>query len=763
MKIIFRVISLLSILLSGLIFFNVAQAERFNGVHHRDWQDWSFDYQVGGRLDGLSLTKVKYKGVDILARASLPVMTVFYDNDVCGPYADRLGGDLTPIDWANNDIVVLREFTQSGRQWLEIGVQDTIGNYVIYQSWYLSADGIIDGHIFSKGLQCNIDHIHYPYWRMDFDLAGTENDQLRKFVGSEWQTVSTESDDNVTSANSHRWQVRDTVTGDSVSIEFGSAGWSSVDGTVDPIDSFENNLIFGRRFKSSEDTGWTYGPHSEVPYKDGESIDSEDIVVWYKGYMPHLASEGQDLWHSTGARFIVNLADSGGNEPPTVTNPGNQENQVGNSVSLQIGASGSSTLSYSATGLPSGLSISEDAGLITGTVSTVGEYSSTVTVSDSNGGSANITFTWVVAVADNEPPVVSDPGVQDGIVEESVNLQIEASGSAPLSYNATGLPTGLSINEDTGLIFGTLSTAGEYSSTVTVTDSNSESAQITITWLIILGGEVDPPTVTNPGIQESQVGDSISLQIEASGVSPLSYSATGLPTGLSISESTGLISGTLSAVGEYSSKVAVNDSDSNSGLTEISFTWQVSADSNSPSSISFDFETDQGWVRNAEGADTASSGKWERTNPSLTSYRGLVLQPENAAEGDFALITDGRSGRYAGSFDIDNGVTTMKSPNIDLTNATQVNLSFSYYFSHLGNATRADYFRVRIIGTRTEATVLTKRGSRAAVKADWKTHNVDISEFAGQSVYIVVEAADRRSRSLVEAGVDDISLSISSP
>lgn len=762
MKIIIRVISLLSILLSGLLFFNVAQAERFNGVHHRDWQDWSFDYQVGGRLDGLSLTKVKYKGVDILARASLPVMTVFYDNDVCGPYADRLGGDLTPISWANNDIVVLREFTQSGRQWLEIGIQDTIGNYVIYQSWYLSADGIIDGHIFSKGLQCNIDHIHYPYWRMDFDLAGTENDQLRKFVGSDWQTVSTESDDNVTSANSHRWQVRDTVTGDSVSIEFGSAGWSSVDGTVSPIDSFENNLIFGRRFKSSEDTGWTYGPHSEVPYKDGESIDAEDIVVWYKGYMPHLASEGQNLWHSTGARFIVNLADSGGNEPPTVTNPGNQENQVGNSVSLQIGASGSSTLSYSATGLPSGLSISEDAGLITGTVSTVGDYSSTVTVSDSNGGSANITFTWVVAVADNEPPVVSNPGVQDGIVEESVNLQIEASGSSPLSYSATGLPTGLSINESTGLISGTLSTAGEYSSMVTVTDSNSESAQITITWLIILGGEVDPPTVTSPGNQENQVGDSISLQIEASGVSPLSYSATGLPTGLSISESTGLISGTLSTAGEYSSKVAVNDSDSNSGLTEISFTWLVSDDSNSPSSISFDFETDEGWIRNAAGADTASSGIWGRSNPSLTSYRGVDLQPENAAEGEFALVTDGRSGRYAGSYDIDNGVTSMRSPTIDLTNATQANLSFSYYFAHLGNASRDDDFRIRIVGTGHQSTVLIKRGSRAAVKAEWKTHNVDISEFAGQSVYILLEAADRRSRSLVEAGIDNIVFNLSS-
>ena len=183
MSISIKAFLLFTVLLSGLTFFNASQAARFNGVEHRDWQNWSFDYQVNGRLDGISLTKVKYKGVEILGKASLPVMRVFYDDDICGPYADRLGGDLTPISWANNNLVVLREFTQSGRQWLEVGIQDTIGNYIIYQSWYLSSDGILDGHIFSKGLQCNIDHIHYPYWRMDFDLAGRENDQIRKFVG----------------------------------------------------------------------------------------------------------------------------------------------------------------------------------------------------------------------------------------------------------------------------------------------------------------------------------------------------------------------------------------------------------------------------------------------------------------------------------------------------------------------------------------------------------------------------------------------------
>ncbi len=763
MKITIKTLSLLSILLSGLTFFNVSQAERFNGVHHREWQDWSFDYQVGNRLDGLSLTKVKYKGVDILGRASLPVMRVFYDNNDCGPYADRMGGDLTPISWANNAVVVLREFTQSGRQWLEIGIQDTIGNYVIYQSWYLSADGIMDGHIFSKGLQCNTDHIHYPYWRMDFDLAGVDNDQLRKCVGSDWQIVSSESNDNVTTANSHRWQVRDTVTGDSVNIEFGTAGWSDVGGgTVIPEDTFVNNLILSRRYQQGEDVGWLHGAQSEVPYNNGESIDSEDIIIWYKSYMPHSASEGPDLWHSTGVRFVINLAGSSGNEPPTVTNPGNQENQIGDNVSLQIEASGSSALSYSAAGLPSGLSINAS-GLITGTVSTAGDYTSTISVNDTGSGAAEASFSWKVTAGGNEPPTISNPGVQDGIVEESVNLQIEASGSRPLSYSATSLPTGLSINESTGLISGTLSTAGEYSSTVTVTDSNSESAQTTITWLIILGGEVDAPIITHPGTQENQVGDSISLQIEVSGVNPLSYSATGLPTGLSISESTGLISGTLSTVGEYSSKVTVNDSESLSGSTETSFTWLVLADSNNPSSISFDFETDdEGWIRNAAGADTASSGLWGRSNPSFTSYRGIDLQPENAAEGEFALVTDGRSGQYSGSYDIDNGVTTMRSPNIDLTNATQAKLSFSYYLSHLGNATRADYFRVRVVGTSNQDTVLEKRGSRAAVQADWKTHNIDISEFSGQSVYIEIEAADKESGSLVEAGIDNISLNFSS-
>ncbi|MGW1208408.1 M4 family metallopeptidase [Streptomyces sp. NPDC002499] len=82
----------------------------------------------------------------------------------------------------------------------------------------------------------------------------------------------------------------------------------------------------------------------------------------------------------------------------TVTNPGSQSSTVGTAVSLQISASStnSGTLTYAATGLPTGLSISST-GAITGTPTTAGTYSTTVTVTDSTGATGTASFTWTVS------------------------------------------------------------------------------------------------------------------------------------------------------------------------------------------------------------------------------------------------------------------------------------------------------------------------------------------------------------------------------
>ena len=57
-------------------------------------------------------------------------------------------------------------------------------------------------------------------------------------------------------------------------------------------------------------------------------------------------------------------------------------------------------------------------------------------------------------------------------------------------------------------------------------------------------------SVTNPGTYNSAVGESASLQIQASGLpsgDTWLYSAAGLPSGLSINTRSGLISGEISA------------------------------------------------------------------------------------------------------------------------------------------------------------------------------------------------------------------------
>ena len=101
----------------------------------------------------------------------------------------------------------------------------------------------------------------------------------------------------------------------------------------------------------------------------------------------------------------------GSSSPPpsntvTVTNPGNQTGTVGTAASVQIHASdsGGAALTYSATGLPAGLSINSSTGLISGTPTANGTSTVTVTAKDSTGASGSTTFTWTIGTSSSPPP-----------------------------------------------------------------------------------------------------------------------------------------------------------------------------------------------------------------------------------------------------------------------------------------------------------------------------------------------------------------------
>ena len=181
-----------------------------------------------------------------------------------------------------------------------------------------------------------------------------------------------------------------------------------------------------------------------------------------------------------------------------------------------------------------------------------------------------------------EPPAgevtVTNPGNQSGRVGTAASLQIRATASgqgATLSYSATGLPAGLSINAGTGLISGTPTAAGTSTVVVTARDSLNKTGTAQFTWTVTSGTGGGTVTVTNPGLQLDFRGWAASLQITArsSDGSALTYSATGLPTGMAINARTGLISGVPSRTGTFAVTVTATNAGGANGKT--TFTWYV--------------------------------------------------------------------------------------------------------------------------------------------------------------------------------------------
>jgi prepilin-type N-terminal cleavage/methylation domain-containing protein len=171
-------------------------------------------------------------------------------------------------------------------------------------------------------------------------------------------------------------------------------------------------------------------------------------------------------------------------------------------------------------------------------------------------------------------PTVTNPGNQAGDVTVVVSRQLTATGgTAPLTWAASGLPTGLSMNSS-GLIAGTPTTPGTYPVTVTATDALSRAGTATFTWTINA-----LPVLRNPGAQNSPIGTPVSLSIALTGgTGPFTWAITapgpGLPAGLSINGSTGLISGT-PTTGRPASQVTVRVTDAVGRTNSTTFMWRI--------------------------------------------------------------------------------------------------------------------------------------------------------------------------------------------
>ena len=226
------------------------------------------------------------------------------------------------------------------------------------------------------------------------------------------------------------------------------------------------------------------------------------------------------------------------NPPAPIVSSGiTAQGRVGTAFTYAITASSSPTV-FGATGLPAGLAINTATGLISGTPTAAAV--STVTISATNAGgtgTATLTLTVVPAV-----PVISSATTATGNVGNPFTYAISAS-SSPTVFGATGLPTGLAINTATGLISGTPTVAAV--STVTISATNAGgTGSATLTVTVAATGAA--PVITSSATASGTVGTAFTFTVTASGT-PTSFGATGLPPGLTIDPSTGVISGTPTA------------------------------------------------------------------------------------------------------------------------------------------------------------------------------------------------------------------------
>ena len=215
-----------------------------------------------------------------------------------------------------------------------------------------------------------------------------------------------------------------------------------------------------------------------------------------------------------------------------------------NAFSYFITANNGATF-FDATGLPTGLSIDDFTGEISGTPTAVaGTYNIPLTATGPLGAR---TATLVLTLSDRAggtPSITSSLANQSTVAGVAYAGYTITSDNPPSLYSATGLPTGMSCDANTGVISGTPSQTGTFNVTIRATNvSGTGSSSFSLT--------VTAPTLsfTNASLTLNSAGATAAPN-GSGGFVPTAYTlGSSLPTGLSLSPTTGIISGTPTAVG----------------------------------------------------------------------------------------------------------------------------------------------------------------------------------------------------------------------
>ncbi|HJQ43907.1 MAG TPA: putative Ig domain-containing protein [Jatrophihabitantaceae bacterium] len=332
-----------------------------------------------------------------------------------------------------------------------------------------------------------------------------------------------------------------------------------------------------------------------------------------------------------------------------------------------------------------------------------------------NSGSAGITDGYTMTLGHEWHEMMSDQNPAGGWTNhQTTSSYYQQENSDECAWIAPG-QTGGAAN----ISFGSFGTYAEQASWSNDTNSCAISHAI-----VTHGGTGNTVTVNNPGSQTGTVGTAKSLQMSGSdsGGLALTWSATGLPAGLSINSSTGLISGTPTTAGSYSSTVTAKDSTNASGST--TFSWTIN-----PSG----------------GGGCASPGQklgnpgFESGNTVWSSTSGVIGQYGSSGEPTHSGTWDAWMDGYGTTH------TDTLSQSVTIPSGCTATLSFYLHIDTSETTTSVAYDKLTVtLGSTTLATY-----SNLNKASGYTLRSFNVSSFAGQTV------------TLKFTGTEDVSLQTS--
>lgn len=366
---------------------------------------------------------------------------------------------------------------------------------------------------------------------------------------------------------------------------------------------------------------------------------------------------------------------------PTLTSTSPLPNGTTNvAYSYQFSASGTQPITWSGTSIPTGLTLSAS-GLLSGTPTVAAANTLAITATNAQGSAGPTNFS--LTILSIPPTITSTSPLPTVVVGTPYSYQFTASGTTPITWTATGLPAWATLSTG-GVLSGTPNVSGTNTLAVTATNAVAAAGPTNFTLSTLQAPTINTvsplPTGTN--------GTAYSVTFTAAGSTPITWSATGLPSWAAFSPA-GVLSGTPNANATTVIAVTASNSVGNAGPTNFSLTVNPVATTPVITSTSPLPGGVVGTAYSVQLAGTGSPMTWTATGlPGWASLStgGLLTGTPNAAAVSTIAVTLTNSAGVAGPTNF--SLTVLAQPAI--TSASPLpnggnGIAYSFQFAGTGS------------------------------------------------------------------------------